>query len=529
MKFIKAPFAIALLASVLLSACDKPASTGQEATATAAEPVAVQPVPAEEVKKEEIEWFDGSVEEAFALARTENKPVFLYWGAVWCPPCVEIRNTVFKSQQFIAQSKLFIPVYLDGDTERAQVYGEKFVTKVYPTMIVFSPEGEEVTRLHAGIDISAYNTVLELSLDSMRPTSQLVATALEAPALLADTDLRRLAYYSWYDNDKALPEGTPPEFFNTLSEVTAERHPELSARFYLQYLVSLSGEESANADPERLRTIINTPELMFACWDYLTSSPSQISAVFGERDAEIESLQQEWATVVKDHRHDDRLSTAKQLSGWSPYLEFHFQDDGEKARPLPNDVVAAIRTDGQAADEKTSGKYSRQSVISTLTGIYLDAGMIDDARQLLLAEIEKSNTPYYFMGYLAFLEEQQGNIPLALEWRKKAYEDSSGDATRIRWWAHYGQAVVRMAPENNELVLQTAMALFDGSQSLDDLFVGANFRNLQKTTAAFENWAGEYHPEESVLAGFKAQVEQRCNEQPAGSSELANCQSLGQE
>ncbi|MEE4217781.1 MAG: thioredoxin family protein [Xanthomonadales bacterium] len=518
-------FAIVFFVMMALSGCDQPAGSEQEASA-AAEAVPVQAAPVQEVKKEEIEWFEGSVEEAFELARAENKPVFLYWGAVWCPPCVEIRQTVFKSQQFIAQSKLFIPVYLDGDTERAQLYGEKFGTKVYPTMIVFSPETEEVTRLHAGIDISAYNTVLELSLDSMRPTSQLVATALEAPELLADTDLRRLAYYSWYDNEKALPEGTPPEFFNALSEVTTERHPEISARFYLQYLVSLSGKDSAMADPEKLRAIINTPELMFACWDYLTSNPSQISAVFGEHDAEIESLQKEWATVVKDHRHDDRLSTARQLSGWSPYLEFHFQGDEEKTRPLPDDVVAAIRADGQAADEKTSGKYSRQSVISTLTGIYLDAGLVEDARQLLLAEIEKSNTPYYFMSYLAYLEEQQGNIPLALDWRKKAFEDSSGDATRIRWWAHYVQSVVRMAPENDELVLQSTRGLFDGAQSLDELFVGANFRNLQKTSAALEKWDREQHPEQSALSGFQLQLEDLCSVQPADSVELGNCRSL---
>jgi len=40
---------------------------------------------------------------------------------------------------------------------------------------------EEVTRLHAGIDISSYNTVLELSLDSMRPTRELVEAALQSP------------------------------------------------------------------------------------------------------------------------------------------------------------------------------------------------------------------------------------------------------------------------------------------------------------------------------------------------------------
>lgn len=37
-----------------------------------------------------IDWFEGSVEGAFATAKTQDKPIFLYWGAVWCPPCHEL-------------------------------------------------------------------------------------------------------------------------------------------------------------------------------------------------------------------------------------------------------------------------------------------------------------------------------------------------------------------------------------------------------------------------------------------------------
>ena len=31
-------------------------------------------------------WFEGSVEEAFNRSKQLDKPLFLYWGAVWCPP-----------------------------------------------------------------------------------------------------------------------------------------------------------------------------------------------------------------------------------------------------------------------------------------------------------------------------------------------------------------------------------------------------------------------------------------------------------
>ena len=73
-------------------------------------------------------------------------------------------------------------------------------------------------------------------------------------------------------------------------------------------------------------------------------------------------------------------------------------------------------------------------------------GLTDDARALLTAEIEKSRTPYYFMGSLASLEEREGNDAVALEWRRKAYEAAEGPATRIRWWASYIEALTRLAP-----------------------------------------------------------------------------------
>src|SRR5262245_7705467 len=71
----------------------------------------------------DLEWFKGSVAAAFAQAKRENKPVFLYWGAVWCPPCLELKATVFSQAAFIEKSRLFVPVYLDGDGVAGQRAG----------------------------------------------------------------------------------------------------------------------------------------------------------------------------------------------------------------------------------------------------------------------------------------------------------------------------------------------------------------------------------------------------------------------
>ena len=45
-------------------------------------------------------WFKGTVEQAFEAARENDRPIFIYWGAVWCPPCNELKSEVFSKVRF---------------------------------------------------------------------------------------------------------------------------------------------------------------------------------------------------------------------------------------------------------------------------------------------------------------------------------------------------------------------------------------------------------------------------------------------
>jgi hypothetical protein len=362
----------------------------------------------------------------------------------------------------------------------------------------------------------------------------LVKTALEDPGSLTDADLRQLAYYSWYDNEEALLEDAPPELFNSLAVAAAVRDSGVSARLYMQYLVMLANEttddaaaeEAAKVDPEKLRVILDSPELVIACWDYLTFSPKNIIPVMRGSETEIKGLQDHWAEVARNNRHHVNLSTTKQLYGWLPYLAFYFQGDEEEKRPLPEDVIASIRADGQAADEKTRNHSSRLSVISAATNVYRVAGLTDDARSLMMAEVDQSKTPHYFMSNLAYLEEEEGNNAQALEWHRRAYEASSGPNTRFQWGAGYVKALIRLAPEDGELISGTTLALFEELQSMEEAFAGHNFRTLERLSDSFETWDEEHHSEQSMLAGFRAHLKEMCDGQVVGSPELAHCTSL---
>lgn len=476
-----------------------------------------------------IEWFDGSVEEAFARAKTDEMPVFLYWGAVWCPPCQEIKSTVFKSQDFIDLSRLFVPVYLDGDTDLAQAWGEKFGVKGYPTMIVFNAAGEEVTRIPGGIDIGRYNSILALSLNQMKSTRGLVELALAEPEALEPNDYLQLAYYSWGQDSGALPEDIDATgMFYRLSLEAPQA--EARARFYMEYLVGIANEydpESGNevmlADGDevvtRLTELLSSEELTLTCWDSLAYYIDDILALPVYTDDEHERLSSHWENQVFSLRYSELLSKAEKMAGWIPKLYLATQND----RQLPDGLKLQLMREMQLIDQSTPDAYERQSVINQMSHIYRSAGMADVAKDLLLAELSRSASPFYFMSGLAVIAEKQENFAEAVEWRRKAYEASTGEATRFQWGANYVLTMIKLTPENTDAILARSVDLLDEFHETGEAFAGRNFQILKRLNSRLADW--RQARELSVLA-FTNTIRSMCDVQAAGSIEAENCESL---
>ncbi|NBQ54542.1 MAG: thioredoxin family protein, partial [Proteobacteria bacterium] len=85
-------------------------------------------------------WIKKPVAEALEQAKRENKPALLYWGAIWCPPCNQLKAQVFSHPEFATATSSFIRIYLDGDDAGAQNWAEKLDVSGYPTVLVLAPE-----------------------------------------------------------------------------------------------------------------------------------------------------------------------------------------------------------------------------------------------------------------------------------------------------------------------------------------------------------------------------------------------------
>lgn len=484
----------------------------------------------ESLTPSKINWFEGQVEDAFKQAEETNTPLFLYWGAVWCPPCEEIKQTVFKSIDFIAQSRLFIPVFLNGDSQRAQTWGEHFAVRGYPTMIVFNPDGEEITRIPGGIDISQYNRVLARSLDSMRPTAELLALALtRGTTRLIAQDYSQIAFYSWWQ--KNLPDNVSVSAA-TLAKLAlqAEEKGNQTAadRLQLQSLITgYENEQSLSQDASNflrdyLSALLSDRNRVLANLDLLMFWSEEILSVIAEPGVERSQMVMRWVAGMKSVRYDSRLSHAEQAGTWYPELYFYWMDNPEAETLEPADLSDLLTHIDRL--DKVTHDTARQTYINRAYQVLLAARLPSRAKYMLESEIQKSHQPYYFMSSLAQLERDQGNYPAAVAWLQRAYQTSTGQATRFQWGVEYVIGVMAMQPEQVADIEAGLDSLLVNLQQPQDVFAGRNLKRLHALLDAIDQWPSR-EASASVITLYDS-LRNACKASRRDSIARQNCRSI---
>jgi thioredoxin-related protein len=469
-------------------------------------------------KSSGIDWYDGTLEQAFTAAKSAGKPIFLYWGAAWCPPCNQLMATVFKQDEFIAQSRLVVPVYLDGDTASAQEAGDRFAVYGYPTVIVFNPDGQEITRIPGGLDLDRYLDILQLALNEVRPVKTLVAEA-RAGKSLADGDWRLLAAYSWgQDNGQIMSkEEDKVASFQDLAKNCPKHLPNVCSQLAIEALQVWSRDEERDESMKEgfadlVDRVLSNPEMSRANLEFVVYAGKRVVAAVSTLETPAgEKLYNSWQARLKQIRSDMSVNSAERIGTWIGELRLAKLKTPDLSAALQQEALTAVTV----MEASVTDGYERLAFINNAWAVLDIAGLEKQATELLRSELEKSHSPYYFMLDLASSAQKAGRTEEALDWLDRAWSQATGEATRLQWGANYLAGVIEMTPDDAARVSGLGNSLLDELAGVENAFHGRNSRVISRVFKNLGAWA-TVEDRIAVRDALRSRVDALCLQQNSG-------------
>ncbi len=515
-----APYILPL--SLLLHACATPRVGSEQAQTKKMEEHTVTGQPQPEL------WFKGTPEQAFAQAKQQNKLVFLFWGAVWCPPCNELKSEVFSKPQFAELMKDFIPLYLDGDTEAAQIWGERLSASGYPTVLILTGEGRELYRLNTSLNQEEFIAAVKPVLQKNQNFTD-AFTRLEQGDAKGD-DWKVLAYTSW----DQLPEGryTAERLLNAAkrgADKCPANMPKEKAIFAANLLtlaaMGKDDKELANSlsdiksESSRYIDAIFASKLTIqATRPFLNNNAASTVAFLFEKPKgkAYEDLKKRWLKASADIAANPSNSVENRLGAWNAALEF--QNSENPSGAVPAKLKADVQKAAAQADKDAKSAFERHAVISSAAFLLRQVKDFDGARKLLEAEVVRTTTPWYYYSSLSTLEQELKNDKAAQAWAAKARESAQGRATKIQWISNDIVLNARIKnADQKAYMLNLTKEYYEVATALHDGFSGRNWARAKKVGDALKDWQKD--PAFTAVFGV---FEKRCNKLEAEGQK--NCQ-----
>lgn len=109
-----------------------------------------------------VTWFEGTLEQALAKAKAENKQVFMDVGAYWCPPCHRLDEEVFVHPEVgKVLGDGYVALHVDAEKGEGPELVERYRVQAFPTMLVLEASGLEKGRVVDFLEPEAFLVALE--------------------------------------------------------------------------------------------------------------------------------------------------------------------------------------------------------------------------------------------------------------------------------------------------------------------------------------------------------------------------------
>ena len=474
---------------------------------------------------------DADIDRAFAQARADKKPVLLYWGATWCPPCNQLKATLFNRQEFAALSKNFVAVNVDGDLPGAQKLGRRFKVSGYPTTVLFTPDGHEIARLPGEVDAPQALAVLQQGLAGGRPIKTVLADAVAGKPLAAG-DWKLLAFYSWEtDEQQLVPKAEVPALLARLAAASPASDADTQARLWLKALSASDDGQGIKPDAalrQRVLHVLVDPVQSRAQMDVLVNGAADIVRTLeADNSPGRAPLVAAFEAALKRLEADATLSRADRLEALTSRVRLArlpLPTDAVQVK-LPEPLLKDLREHVARVDREITDGYERQAVVTSAGYALGLAGLWDESDALLKANLAKSHSPYYLMSQLGSNAKKLGHKDDALQWYGQAWEKSEGPATRLQWGSGYLSALVDLAPQDAARIEKTAAQLLAEAAKDSGAFEGRSVRSLQKAGTKLVSWNAD-GKQAAPLRRLQGQLDGICARLDTAENQRASCQAL---
>lgn len=131
---------LVLLAMLASLGCQESTTTLDQAQSQAAEAM----LQVKTVTKGGIEFVEG-LDAGLQVAEATGRPILMFFTAEWCTFCHQMEDDAFRNSEVQALAARFTCITIDADAEPKVC--RKFNVSGFPTIQLFSPEGQPLQRL----------------------------------------------------------------------------------------------------------------------------------------------------------------------------------------------------------------------------------------------------------------------------------------------------------------------------------------------------------------------------------------------
>lgn len=271
------------------------------------------------------------MQEARQRASDQQLMMFVDVYATWCGPCKLMDQQVYTDQKVAEYMNAhFVNVRMDGESEYGRIYASEQQLEGYPSMFIFSREGEPVSRVIG-----------------FTPADELVSTLTST----VDNYKAVRKYRAEYERGTLDDDGLAA-YIGTVRQMGNQEEAEMLAG---QYMERIMDEKLSDQD---IQVVAYYTDLEDTWWPSFSSDPDRLERVLGEdymlamekiyNNSLVKAVEEENVQLISQMANElAPLVDEAETSSWDlrsqPFLQYYYYTD--QIETLINYVDERFQTD----------------------------------------------------------------------------------------------------------------------------------------------------------------------------------------